>query len=296
MRVANAPCSWGVLEYLDDQTSDWRRVLSEMRAAGYVGTELGDLGFLPTEPLALERAVGESGLALVAGFVPIAFAEPSAFAEGRDRALEVAELMASVNSDAMVLLSDHNGLDPDRRARAGRIGRADGLSDQAWDGFATRVGEVAEAIRRNTGLRSSFHHHCGGFVETADEIEALMTRTDPELLGLCLDTGHCQFAGTEPSLLLHRYTERIWHVHLKDCAAATADRARREAWDYFRAVREGIFCALGQGDVDFQSVLGALQASAYDGWLVVEQDVYPKMGCPQTTAEQSRAFLHGLGI
>ena len=54
IRIANAPCSWGVLEF-DHGTEliGSMQVLDEITASGYVGTELGDYGFLPTEPDAL---------------------------------------------------------------------------------------------------------------------------------------------------------------------------------------------------------------------------------------------------
>ena len=43
IRVANAPCSWGVLEFESAvPNAPMAQVLDEMRASGYVGTELGD--------------------------------------------------------------------------------------------------------------------------------------------------------------------------------------------------------------------------------------------------------------
>ena len=54
IRVANAPCSWGVLEFdAPVQPAPSGAGLDEMAAAGYAGTELGDWGFLPTEPVRL---------------------------------------------------------------------------------------------------------------------------------------------------------------------------------------------------------------------------------------------------
>ena len=61
IRVANAPCSWGVLEFDATATpAPAAQVLDEMAAAGYAGTELGDWGFLPTEPRALAADVGDA--------------------------------------------------------------------------------------------------------------------------------------------------------------------------------------------------------------------------------------------
>ena len=51
IKLANAPCSWGVLEFdLEGKVAPYGQVLEEMRATGYQGTELGDWGFLPTQP------------------------------------------------------------------------------------------------------------------------------------------------------------------------------------------------------------------------------------------------------
>src|SRR5262245_25800841 len=56
IRVANAPCSWGVLEFdLPGKPTGYATVLDEIRDTGYEGTEFGDWGFMPTEPSALRR-------------------------------------------------------------------------------------------------------------------------------------------------------------------------------------------------------------------------------------------------
>ena len=93
MRVANAPCSWGVLEFEAPAAARRSQVLDEMAAAGYAGTELGDWGFLPTDPAALADEVRQRQLALVGAFVPIALAKEAALAEGIERAVRTARLI-----------------------------------------------------------------------------------------------------------------------------------------------------------------------------------------------------------
>ena len=159
-----------------------------------------------------------------------------------------------------------------------------------------RAERVAAAVRDATGLRTVFHHHCAGYVETPEEIDALMSRTDPALLGLCLDTGHLMFAGGDPIAALAHYGDRIWHVHFKDCEPALAAQSRVEGWDYHTSVRRGIFCELGRGMVPFAGVLDALRARDYDGWIVVEQDVLPGLGTPAASATRNRAVPAQLGI
>jgi inosose dehydratase len=296
--VANAPCSWGALEFeASVEPAPAAQVLDEMAAAGYAGTELGDWGFLPTTPDALAGEVGRRGLALIAAFVPVALARADALEEGVARAVRTARLLAAAaGRDAFIVLSDDNASVPNRAQRAGRIRTEDGLTAGQWDAFAKRAEDVAAHVRDAAGLRTVFHHHCGGYVETPQEIEELCSRTDPALLGLCLDTGHLTFAGGDPLAALAAYRARIWHVHFKDCDPALAEQSRIEGWDYHTSVRRGIFCELGRGAVPFAAVLEALRASDYRGWIVVEQDVLPGLGTPAASAARNREYLRSLGI
>jgi inosose dehydratase len=298
IRVGNAPCSWGALEFdSNEQPASASQVLDEMAAAGYGGTELGDWGFLPTAPDALRAEVGRRALALIAAFVPVALARADALEEGIARAVRTARLLAAAaGREAFIVLSDDNGSVPNRTRRAGRIREEDGLRADQWDAFALRAERVAAEVRDATGLRTVFHHHCGGYVETPHEIDALCSRTDPALLGLCLDTGHLTFAGGDPVAALATYRDRVWHVHFKDCDPTLAAQSRVEDWDYHTSVRRGIFCELGRGTVPFTAVLDTLRASDYAGWIVVEQDVLPGLGTPAASATRNRAFLRRLGV
>jgi inosose dehydratase len=274
------------------------QVLDEMAAAGYSGTELGDWGFLPTDPAALASEVGQRKLTLVGGFVPIALSREDALEEGIERAVSTAKLMkgASRSTAPRVVLSDDNASVPHRTARAGSIRAEDGLSPAEWDRFAERATRVAAAVKDAAGVLTVFHHHCAGYVETPAEIDALMSRTPADLLGLCLDTGHLTYGGGNAADAIAKYRERIWHVHFKDCDPELARRARDEGWGYHTAVRHGIFCELGQGSVPFRQVLDALRVAHYDGWIVVEQDVLPGLGTPAASARRNREYLARLGL
>jgi inosose dehydratase len=296
IRVANAPCSWGALEFeLAGEKPTAERVLDEMAQAGYAGTELGDWGFLPVDPAALAAMLAPRGLRLVGGFVPVALAERAAHAEGRARAVRTARLMAAVAPDAVLVLADENGRDPIRAGQAGRIRPEHGLDAEAWKTFAAGAEEIARAVGGEFGLRLVFHHHCGGFVETPDEVERLMELTDPDLVGLCLDTGHWTYGGGDPVAAAVRHGERVRHVHFKDCDPAVAEAARRDAAPYLEAVRRGVFCELGAGAVDFSGLLAHLRGRDYSGWIVVEQDAFPGIGKPAASARRSRAHLRELG-
>ena len=62
------------------------------------------------------------------------------------------------------------------------------------------------------------------------------------------------------------------------------------------AVKQGVFCELGAGCVDFGAVLDWLTQRDYDGWAVVEQDVLPGMGSPKQSALRNRQYLRSIGV
>jgi inosose dehydratase len=296
MRIANAPCSWGLLEFdLQGEVAGYAQVLDEIRETGYAGTELGDWGFMPIEPDRLREELTARGLDLVGAFVPVDLLNGGA--EGETRALRTARLLASTAGDApLIVLSGDNGKDPLRTKLAGRIRPEHGLKDEQWAIVAEVAQRIARRVREETGLRTVFHHHCAGYVETPQEVERLMSLTDPSLIGLCLDTGHYRFGGGDPVAAALKHGDRIWHLHFKDCDPEVAARSRAQGWDYFRSVREGVFCELGRGDVDFPGVVAELQRQRYDGWIVVEQDVLPGMGDPKASAQRNHDYLRSIGV
>jgi inosose dehydratase len=171
-----------------------------------------------------------------------------------------------------------------------------GMNEAQWQVFAEGANRVARAVKAATGLRTVFHHHIGTWIETPEETARLLAMTDPEVLGLCFDTGHYQFGGGDPISGIERHADRIWHVHFKDHNPHVAARSRREQFGGVEAVGQGIFCELGQGDVDFPAVLAKLQQLKYAGWIVVEQDILPGMGSPKESARRNRDYLRSIGL
>lgn len=300
LRVGNAPCSWGALEFehTKQEQIPYSRMLDELAETGYAGTELGDWGYMPTDPARLRDELERRGLVLLGAFVPVAFKDPAAHRPGLAVALRTARLLAAVASEPApyLVLADNNGTVPERTRKAGRITSADGLSPSEWRTFAAGVETIARAVREETGLRTVFHHHCAGYVETPEETAALLDLTDPALVGLVFDTGHYAYGsgGADVVAGLNRFGERVWYLHFKDCDPQVAEQARAHEWDYFEAIRHGLFCELGRGAVDFPAVLGWLKARGYRGYVVVEQDVLPGMGTPKESARRNREYLRSI--
>tara|TARA_B110000503_G_C7032540_1_gene364657 strand:+ start:42 stop:941 length:900 start_codon:yes stop_codon:yes gene_type:complete len=298
IKLANAPCSWGVLEFdLEGKVAPYGQVLDEIRATGYQGTELGDWGFLPTQPNQLSQNLAKRELDLIGAFVPVNLKDSNTHIKGLAYALKVAGLMYYAGyENAKIVLADDNGAVEARIKNAGNITSAMGLGPNAWEIFAEGANQIAYAVKEAYGFQTVFHHHCAGYVETPDEIHKLLEYTDKQLVGLCLDTGHYSYGGGNPIEALTQYKERIWHIHLKDFDTKVAEKARLNQWDYFTSVQNGIFCELGKGAVDFKRFIDELKGQDYSGWAVVEQDVLPGMGNPKQCAQSNREYLKGLGL
>jgi len=298
IKIANAPCSWGALEFeLEGKSLGYRQVLSEMVETGYAGTELGDWGFMPSNPEELNKVLDEKKLQLLGAFVPVALAKEEAHDAGVLQALKTAGLMFHAGyKSAFIVLADENGSVEERTKNAGRITPEMGLNENQWKTFAEGAERVAHAVKDKYGMRTVFHHHCAGYVETPNEVAKLMELTDPDLLGLCLDMGHYAFGGGNPVEALKKYYDRIWHVHFKDFDPKVGQAAKENNYDYLKSVEEGVFCELGNGNVDFESIVAILNEKGYDGWIVVEQDVLPGMGSPKKCADHNRKYIKSLGL
>ena len=308
IRIANAPVSWGALEFegFSQKPLTYDVVLDEIAETGYAGTELGDWGFMPTEPAMLREELERRGLKMLGAFVPVPLRDPDALTGGIEHALRVARLLAAVVGDGdrrngpFVVVADDNATDPVRTLHAGRITPEMELPEEEWAGYAGRAEAVARAVREETGLRSVFHPHSAGWVETPAETDRFLAETDPAAIGIVFDTGHYLFGagGAGPSVIeaMERWRDRIWYIHFKDSDLGLARRSREEGWGYFDGLRAGIFSELGRGDVDFPAVVRWLRDHGYDGWIVVEQDVLPGMGTPKESARRNREYLATLGL
>lgn len=307
LRIANAPCSWGTLEFagLSGARITYTQMLDELVATGYRGTELGDWGFMPTNPRQLADELAQRQLTLIGAFVPVPLrGDATAIATATSTAQRTAELLAQTaarlnqSHQPLIILADDNGTDPTRTQAAGRISTP--CAPQVLAQAAHVATAVAHAVHRTSALTSAFHHHCAGIVETPAEITTFLAACDPALIGLVFDTGHYLFgSGHNDTDLVAAITSLAPHirlVHFKDCHPEIATETRTTQLDYFAAIQAGIFCELGKGAVPFAAIRDTLHQIGYTGWIVVEQDVLPGMGAPRLSAAANRAYLRGIGL
>ncbi len=304
MRVAGAPVSFGVDEIMVDDAwmPEAEDVLDWIKDIGCEGTELGPPGYLGDAAQLRERLTAR-GLELVGSFLPQHFSRNERAETDRAwlaRSLDLVRDGTPDGSRPLAILSDEFD-EPDRRAFSGRIP----AHPQTWlsaDRFEALIANLHRAAElcRSKGFDVVVHPHAGTYIETSDEIARVMDRIDPDLLGLCLDTGHFRFGGADPTQAAHDYHELIRHVHIKDFRTQVMDDVKAEGAGLEEALRRGVFCELGNGDSGIDSVIEALRAHDYSGWLVIEQDQYLRTSdTPESVVAVQRAnreYLRRFGI
>lgn len=262
--------------------------LAEAKQAGYDGVELGNK--FPRDATALKPILARHGLALVSGWYSGRLLERSP-ADEIAAAEAHLSLLAAMGCTTMVFAEVSGCVHGERGTRLSHRPR---LDDKGWRRLSSGLNEVARHLQTR-GVRMAYHHHMGTVVETAEEIDRLMTMTGPEV-GLLLDTGHLTYAGGDPVAAARQHAPRIVHVHCKDIRRDVLTKAKTEDWSFLNAVLAGVFTVPGDGCVDYPAVFGALAAVDYRGWLVVEAEQDPAKAHPLTYARMGHAYLRPLAV
>jgi inosose dehydratase len=94
-----------------------------------------------------------------------------------------------------------------------------------------------------------------------------------------------------------RHMARIAYVHFKDIDPGVKARVVAKRTGFYDACGQGIFCNLGQGDVDFPAVRQVLLDAGFNGWCTVEQDCDPTLDVrPVDDARLNREYLESIGF
>jgi inosose dehydratase len=271
-KFASAPDSWGVLDYPGPSwEQSYQKMLDEMVVAGYTGTELGPYGFYPTDPQVLEPELTQRKLKLLGSFVPAVLSDPASTKVVVEHIRKVGGLLAALGAPFLVLADAQS----DARDRiAGRVPAdgSKGWNAEQWKQVGRVVAEAAK-VTQDFGLDLVFHPHISTYVETAAETEQFFDVTSATGIGLCLDTGHCAYAGDDSAEEAEKYRDILRFVHIKDVNETVIAEVRRTEMNFEQAIEANAFTIIGQGSIDFAQFFRVLQKNGYAGWMVVEQDV-----------------------
>ncbi|MCG8157217.1 TIM barrel protein [Brenneria goodwinii] len=284
-RIAAAPISWGVWEA--NGASGWTLppdlYLRQVQELGLTATEFGPEGWLPVDGRARKALLDAYGLQSLGAFVPVLL-----FKKDHDPLPEVEKILdnyvqAGASTIIYAALSGGQGYN-DRPT----------LSAAEWTTFFANLDRLVKAAKKRN-ITPTLHHHMGTIIQTADEIDRLLTHSE---IGLCLDTGHAMIAGIHPIDLAKKYGSRINFVHLKDVNNAVAKRVQKGELMYMDALSKGIFHPLGSGEAQIGEIVMALEEAGYRGWYVMEQDAIlaseDDLAATFNDIKESLAFLWSL--
>ena len=300
LKVGSAPISWDAYPSGERRNSGltFEQMLDAIVRAGYEGTELESNALFPADPAQIRALLATRDLLVASSYVTLPLEREGALDDMLARAEDACRRLRHFNAADIRIACESA---PQRLEVAGFVASdgSDGWNDDEWRRAAAALEAVSALCWRRYNLRAGFHHHTGTFVETPAEVARLMEMTDPELVGLCLDTGHYHYGGGDVVQAAEDYADRIRYIHLKDVWPQKLERVRRERIHMSRAWEMDVFAELGRGCIDFPAFFDVLFSTSYEGWLIVEQDSVGRSArdeswSPYESAKQSRDYLRAL--
>ncbi|CAK0902643.1 unnamed protein product, partial [Prorocentrum cordatum] len=264
LKLSGHPCSWGV-DYADHPSNPpWDKVIARMAEAGYTGTDLGPVGYY--KPEQLEGLLTKHSLQLVAGNIFEKMHEPDQLDMIIQKTHDSCSTLKKFGAKFFVIVP-HTV--PEKESTAGRPKDAPRLPDDKWAYMMTAITKVAEVVK-SYDIVCMLHPHAGSWIEYEDEMERALSDLPEDLVTLCLDTGHCTYAGMDPVEKFRKHRARIPYMQLKDIDAAVLKKMQDTKGSFWDGVTGGIFCILGTGMVDYPALLRAMKESGFNGYATIE--------------------------
>lgn len=284
IKIASAPCCWGVEDPNNPYIPKWETVLDEASKAGYKGIELGPYGYIPLDLEVVETALKSRGLTIIAGTLFDNFVSkenlPALLKKTEDicsflSKLPKAEVEPGQNfSGPYLVIIDI--IKPERSPFAGNPEKAPRLSDKDWKIMMNNIKEVSKVAWEKYQVRPVIHPHAGGYIEFADEINKVLEDIPYETTGLCLDSGHLYYSQMDPVTWIEEKYDRVDFIHFKDIDQKVYESAIKREIDFFQACAEKVMCPIGKGIIDYDSINKLLRKLGYKGWITIEQERDPR--------------------
>lgn len=268
----------------------YQQILNETSEAGFAGGSTGHN--YPTHLPSLLSALESTGLRIASTWAGTSFTTGiDADAAFADFQAQVA-FLKEVGARDVVVAELANAVNT-IRTKAVLTDRPI-LNEGEWFLLTTLL-DKAGRYAKDQNMQLSYHPHVGTCVMTLDETIRLMDSTDPDCVGLCLDTGHLRYGGTSASDLVaftKKYAKRVTHVHLKNIRPSVLPVATQKEYSFYQAIRSGIFTVPGDPEgEDLAPIVEILQSVGYSGWMVIEAEQDPAKANPLQYARTARAFL-----
>lgn len=303
MNICGAPCCWGVDDVKNPHLPPWQRVLKEAGEAGYRAIELGPYGYLPIDGNLVSEELEKNGLSIVAGTIFDDLVSEENYGNIVRQVDDICSLITKL-PPLQVYENQHFktpyltvmdwGHD-ERDYAAGHSDRAPRLAKKDWDRMMEHISGISQKAAEY-GVRAVVHPHAGGYIEFADEIEAVLRDISYETAGLCLDTGHLYYSGMDPAEWLKKCASRLDYVHFKDVNEAVYREVLGEQIRFFEGCGKGSMCPIGKGTLDYPGIKKALEEIGYSGYITIEQERDPRNSDTSLQdVKESVAYLKSVG-
>jgi inosose dehydratase len=258
-----------------------------MALAGYAGCSRGHK--YPTDPEVLKRELALRGLVISEPWVSTYFTIQAMYEQTLASFDKEIDFLEKMGSGDMVLAELGHSV---HQQPVALLPNSPCFTEAQWKRLGDGLNTLGEKARKHK-IKMCYHHHMGTGVMTMDDVARLAKVTDPELVSLCLDTGHLHFAGGNPLEFIELYASRIKHVHLKNIRQPIMDRVYKEDLSFKQAIQAGVFTVPGdrEGCLDFSAILKSLSQKGFGGWLVVEAEQDPAKATPLVYAKMAREHL-----
>ncbi len=288
VRFGVTPTLWSNDDFIDiDIGIPFGQIVSEMALAGYVGCSRGHK--YPKDPEVLKRELAMRGLVISEPWVSTYFTVKEMYEQTLASFAQEVDFLLRMGSGDMVL-AELGGSAHQRPIAL--VPNSPKFTDEQWQRLGDGLNTLGEKAKK-ANIKMCYHHHMGTGVMTMENIARLAEVTDPNVVALCLDTGHLHFAKGDNLEFIELYCDRIKHVHLKNVRQNVMNRALAENLSFKQAIEAGVFTVPGdnEGCLDFEAILRALAERRYGGWLVVEAEQDPAKAWPLEYAKLARDYL-----
>lgn len=282
------PTLWANDDFPDiDIGIPFGQIVSEMALAGYAGSSRG--GKYPTNPEVLEQELELRNLVISEPWVSTYFTIKEMYEQTLASFDKEVDFLLRMGTGDMVL-AELGGSSHQRPIAL--VPNAPKFDHDQWKRLGDGLNTLGRKAKKHN-LKMCYHHHMGTGVMTMEHVAHLAELTDPDLVSLCLDTGHLHFAGGDNLEFIERYSRRIKHVHLKNIRPDVMKQALAKNMSFKEAILAGVFTVPGDPDgcLDFKAILESLAAKDFRGWLVVEAEQDPAKANPLLYARMARDYL-----
>lgn len=281
-KLGIAPIAWwnDDLPELSDDVS-LEECLRQASIAGFTGMETGRR--FPMDMGELGPVLDKYGISVCGGWFSGQLLDGDIEAE-KDRISQQMAFFIAARAPCIVYGETARSI---QGVRSAPLATKPKLDEAEMAAYGRKMSDFADWCARQ-GMPISYHHHMAAAVETEAELDLFMKHSSVPLL---FDAGHMAFAGGDVMRVIDNHHERISHVHTKDIRCAVVDGLDRTRESFLDAVIKGAFTVPGDGDLNFEAIVGALMGKNYEGWFVVEAEQNPVANPPLEMARKGHMEL-----